>query len=533
MKLTAICITILLSLSIGWHNNLYAQKHPNILFAISDDQSFSHTSYAGSKFIHTPAFDRVAREGIYFSNCYAGSPGCAPSRSAIVTGRHHWQNEQSGQHASAWLKKYVPFIDLIEKNGYYTGRTGKGVTPFKYAQTESDSILRKTDAAGIARSNIKYPHPPGKHYPLGASPVNYFENFKYFMEHRKKGAPFFFWYGGHEPHRGYEKDSWKRMGKDPKNVCVPKFLPDSEVVRGDVLDYAIEIEWFDYHLQLMLEYLEQIGELENTIVIVTSDNGMPFPVAKGLSYEYGVHVPMAIRYPEKFGKNKVVETPVSFIDLAPTILEITNTTSERMQPIRGKSILNILTGNNKDSGKDRAVFFGRERHSSSRYMNLGYPQRGIREGDYIYVWNIKPNRWPAGAPQKFDPIDSIRLLPMYGLSEQKKYIRDAAYTDIDDGPTKTFIIENHKKPSIAPYFELAVDKRPEYELYNVIKDPYCLNNLSGIDSLKVIENKLRRKLMKELKESNDPRVVGPDYEIFDSYKRYSRIRKFPKPKSGN
>ncbi|WP_373518985.1 sulfatase-like hydrolase/transferase, partial [Pricia sp.] len=84
-------------------------RRPNILFAISDDQSFFHSSFAGSPFVNTPGFDRIAREGVYFTNCYAGSPGCAPSRSALITGRHHWQNEQSGQHASSWMKKYVPF----------------------------------------------------------------------------------------------------------------------------------------------------------------------------------------------------------------------------------------------------------------------------------------------------------------------------------------------------------------------------------------------------------------------------------------
>lgn len=112
---------------------------PNILFAISDDQSYVHTGFAGSRFINTPAFDRVAKEGVYFTNCIAGSPGCAPSRSSIVTGRHHWQNEQSGQHASSWMKKHVPFVDLLAANGYATGRTGKGVSPFQYARNENDS----------------------------------------------------------------------------------------------------------------------------------------------------------------------------------------------------------------------------------------------------------------------------------------------------------------------------------------------------------------------------------------------------------
>ncbi|MDR3061753.1 MAG: sulfatase-like hydrolase/transferase, partial [Dysgonamonadaceae bacterium] len=76
-------------------------KRPNILFAINDDQSYVHTSFAGSRFVKTPGFDRVASNGIYFTNCYAGSPGSAPSRSTLVTGRYHWQNKQSGQHASS------------------------------------------------------------------------------------------------------------------------------------------------------------------------------------------------------------------------------------------------------------------------------------------------------------------------------------------------------------------------------------------------------------------------------------------------
>ncbi len=128
-----LCSVLLLVLTFSCTVAPKQKKGPNILFAISDDQSFAHTSFAGSKFVKTPAFDKIAREGVYFSNCYAGSPGCAPSRSSIVTGRHHWQNEQSGQHASSWMKKYVPFIDLLEKNGYSTGRTGKGVSPFYYA----------------------------------------------------------------------------------------------------------------------------------------------------------------------------------------------------------------------------------------------------------------------------------------------------------------------------------------------------------------------------------------------------------------
>jgi len=533
VKIKNILILVgLLIIATSCKNESISNKCPNILFAISDDQSFAHTSFGGSEFIKTPAFDRIAREGVYFSNCYAGSPGCAPSRSALVTGRHHWQNEQSGQHASSWLKKYVPFVDLLEKNGYSTGRTGKGVGPFQYARNKNDTLWRKTNAAGPAHSNIVYNEEDDVRFGTGISKTNYSENFKYFMENIRGDKPFFFWYGAREPHRVYEKGSWRNRHKKLEDVTVPDFLPDNEVIRGDLLDYSVEIEWFDLHLQQMLDYLDKIGELENTIVIVTADNGMPFPRAKANCYEYGSHVPLAIRYPKEFRENKIINDPVSFIDFAPTLLEITKTTSEGMLPITGISLLEMLKSDESVivSKKERAVFSGRERHSSSRYLNWGYPQRAIRKGEYIYIWNMKPERWPAGAPQKFDANDTTFLLPMYGLDEQGKYMPASAYTDIDDCPTKTYLIENHDQNNIRPYFELANGKRPEYELYNINKDPYCLENLSGIPSIAAMEKELRDELLKELKETNDPRIVGPNTEIFDSYKRYSPMRKFPKPK---
>ena len=527
------CLAVFVFLFISCSQSKNEQKRPNILFAISDDQSFEHTSFLGCKFVKTPAFDRVASEGIYFSNCIAGSPGCAPSRSALVTGRHHWQNEQSGQHASSWMKKHVPFIDLLDANGYATGRTGKGVSPFRYARDENDSLWRTTDAAGIEHSNIHYEigSPDDERSARGISTLNYFENFKYFMENVRGEKPFFFWYGSSEPHREFEQDSWKRNGKNLNDVAVPGFFPDHEIVRGDLLDYAVEIEWFDLHLLRMLTYLEEIGELENTIVIVTSDNGMPFPRAKANGYEYGVHVPFAVRFPKNFPGGRIVDDLVGFTDIAPTILELTEISPDGMLPISGKSILNILKSKNQGeveiSGK--YVFAGRERHSSSRYINWGYPQRIIRSKDYLLVWNMKPNRWPAGDPQSIKPGTTDELLPMYGIDENGKHHSDWAFTDIDAAPTKSFIIEHMNDEIIRPFFDLAHAKRPEFEFFNIKKNPFCLNNISGKEEFAETETEMKSALMEELKNSEDPRFVGPDKEIFDSYIRYSPIREFPKP----
>lgn len=508
-------------------------RRPNILFAISDDQSFAHTSFAGCTFVETPAFDRIAREGIYFNNCFAGSPGCAPSRSTIVTGRYHWQNEQSGQHASSWLKKHVPFIDLLDANGYSTGRTGKGVSPFQYARDENDSLWRKTDAGGILHSELVYEEgsPQDERTAGGINPTNYFENFKYYMESVRGEKPFFFWYGAKEPHRSYEQDSWKRNGKKLEDVQVPGFFPDHDIVRGDILDYAVEVEWFDLHLQRMLAYLEEIGELENTIVIVTADNGMPFPRAKANSYEYGVHVPFAIRFPKEFPGGRIVDDPMSFADLAPTILELTETGPEGMLPISGSSITHILRSEEEgvvDKNK-KYVFAGRERHSSSRYLNWGYPQRVIRSKDFLLIWNLKPERWPAGAPQRLVPDTEDQFYPMYGIDKNGKQQSGWAFTDIDGSPTKSFIIENHEDEAIQSYFSWAVGLRPEYELFHTENDPFCLTNLSGESEYRKIEEEMKKMLLKELKASKDPRITGPDKEVFDSYIRYSPMREFPEP----
>jgi uncharacterized sulfatase len=528
-----ICIAILIQPLLAEAQS--EARRPNILFAISDDQSFAHTSFVGCNFVETPAFDRIAREGIYFNNCFAGSPGCAPSRSTIVTGRYHWQNEQSGQHASPWLKKHVPFIDLLDGNGYSTGRTGKGVSPFQYARDENDSLWRKTDAGGITHSEIQYQKgsPGDERTAGGISAVNYFENFKYFMENIRGDEPFFFWYGAKEPHRSYEQDSWKRNGKKLEDVQVPGFFPDHEIVRGDILDYAVEVEWFDLHLQRMLAYLEEIGELENTIVIVTADNGMPFPRAKANSYEYGVHVPFAVRFPKDFPGGRIVDDPMSFADLAPTILELTGTGQEGMLPISGKSIAHILKSIKEgvvDKNKEY-IFAGRERHSASRYLNWGYPQRVIRSKDYLLIWNLKPERWPAGAPQRLIPGTKDGLYPNYGIDENGEQQSGWAFTDIDGSPTKSFMIEHHDDEAYSSYFHWATDIRPEFELFNTQTDPYCLNNLSGDPDYRKIEKEMKKVLLKELKASRDTRIVGPDKEVFDSYIRYSPMREFPDPRT--
>ena len=298
----------------------------------------------------------------------------------------------------------------------------------------------------------------------------------------------------------------------------------------DMLDYAFEIDWFDKHLVSMIKVLEEMGELENTIIIVTSDNGMQFPYAIANCYEYGIHVPLAVSWPEKIKSGRNSEDLINLADIAPTILEICNAGTDEMQPMSAKSFSDILLSDRSgkiDPSRD-AIYTGRERHSSARWMNLGYPQRAIRTENFLYIKNAYPERWPAGAPQRINSENPEELDFMHGLDESGKYM-GGVYCDIDDGVTKAYLIENMSDPEVTPYFDLAMGKRAAEELFDIKNDPFTIHNLAEDKKYSEALAMMRSKLDEFLRETEDPRVVGPNPDIFENYQRFYTVRPFPKP----
>ena len=114
------------------------------------------------------------------------------------------------------------------------------------------------------------------------------------------------------------------------------------------------------------------------------------------------------------------------------------------------------------------------------------------------------------------------------FDENGKYT-GTAYCDIDDGPTKTYLIENMNDPEVVPYFRLAMEKRPGEELFNIKDDPYSINNLAYDKAYAEDLEKMRNRLNEFLKKTEDPRVVGPNPDIFENYQRFYTVRPFPKP----
>ena len=475
---------------------------PNILIAIADDQSYPHTGIYGFAEIQTPAFDYVAQNGVLFHNAFVAAPQCSPSRAAMLTGKNIWELEEAGTHASNFPKKFKVFTEVLDAEGYFVGYTGKPWGPGNWEVSG-----RKQNPVGKPYNRHQLTNRPTE----GIRANDYAQNFKDFYNQKEEGSPFVFWYGAFEPHRVYEYQSGIKAGKNMEAVKVPDFLPDTDVVRNDILDYILEIEHFDNQLHQMIQFLKEKGELENTMILVTADNGMPFPYAKANVQEFGTHVPLAISLPNGI-KGKVVDEPVGLIDLAPTLMELVGL-EDAMSPT-GKSLLTVLTKEQHPPHREY-VLTGRERHTHARPDNMGYPARAIRTQEYLYVYHFKPDRWPQG-----DPVFTTSENDLRNSVKGFKALYPG-YHDVDPSPSKEVVMGMEN----TPYFERAFAKRATEQLYNIKKDPYCTQNIALLPEYKEVMIQLKQQLLNDLKEQGDPRVS--DNPVFDSYPRYSTMRNFP------
>ena len=444
-----------------------AASRPNVLFAISDDQSFAHTAASGDPVVRTPVFDRIAAEGVRFAHAFCSSPSCTPSRGAILTGQDCFRLEEGVNLWSSLPAKFATYPDLLEAAGYHVGYTRKGWGP------------GRVEAGGRSRN------PAGPRYP----------DFRAFHEAVPDGAPFCFWFGSQDPHRAYQQGSGLESGLHLDDVRVPQFLPDVPEVRSDILDYYFEIERFDRELGGILGLLEEHDQLANTIVIVTSDNGMPFPRAKADLYDYGSRVPLAVRWPERIPAGRVASDFVSLVDVAPTILEATGLAP--LPEMTGRSFLDLLMSEGEgriDPTRDH-VILARERHTPWRAGRVGYPMRAIRTDRFLYIRNLEPDRWPAGDP------------PIFG--------------EVDPSPSKDIIRAREAAPGLGRYFDAAFAKRPAEELYDMALGPSQMSNVAGQDAHAETQRSLAARLDQRLLAAADPRALGhpPTWESNPHYGR--------------
>jgi arylsulfatase A-like enzyme len=290
---------------------------------------------------------------------------------------------------------------------------------------------------------------------------------------------------------------------------VPPFLPDVPVVREDLADYFGEIAALDAALGLLLERLEEIGELDDTLVVVSGDHGAPgFPHGKCNLYDFGSSVSLAMRWGGTKG-GRVVDDLVSLTDLAPTFLELGGVAvPERMT---GRSLVNVLESDQSGQVDQRrsAVFIGRERHvASARADFKPYPQRAIRTHDFLYIINFKPDRWPLGDPYRLDGDNP----PSANELANETF---CTLPDEDASPTKAWLVGVRNDPNWEAHFEWVYGKRPREELYDLKTDPHQTENVAADPTYAKARELLEKLLLDELKRTGDPRLVD-DGRFFEA-----------------
>jgi len=461
------------------------QKPPNILFAIADDWGWPHAGIYGDPVVKTPAFNRLAREGILFNHAYISSPSCTPSRNAILTGQYHWR---LGPGANLWstLDPSTPVYPLLlEDAGYHVGHYRKSWGP--------------GDASNWAR------YPVGKNYVEGG--------FAAFMEARTGDLPFCFWLGTSDPHRPYERGAGVKSGMELDQIRLFECFPDHEIVRSDVADYYFEVQRFDSDVANAILLLEELGELENTIIVMTGDHGMPFPRCKSNNYDSGARIPLAIRWGSGIrNPGRVLEDFISTTDLAPTFLELAGVTVPGV--MTGKSMVNLFESEQEglvDSQNRSYVLHGKERHVPGQEENLGgYPVRALRNHDFLYIRNFEPDRWPSGTP------DYLKAAFPYSW-----------LGDCDGGPTKNHMVDNQDTDEHHQrLYQLSFGKRPAEELYDCRKDPEQLVNVAGDPAYSEVKELLSAQLMEQLEITGDPRAIG-GAELFDQVPYLGQSPKHP------
>ena len=519
----ALVIAVFFSASVVAETKPFASTmhQPNILFAFADDMGRYASAYAKlepgglNDIISTPHFDRVAKEGALFRNAFVNAPSCTPCRSSLLSGQYFWRTGRGAILQGAIWDSKIPSYPLILKNaGYHIGHSYKVWSP----GTPANAPYGATETAYNKRGNRFNGY---SQFVSGADDKDSAKqtlleevrgNFKDFLTDRGKGQSFCYWFGPTNVHRKWIQGSGKKLwGLNPDDLegKVPPFLPDVPIVREDLADYFGEIHAFDAGLGVLLAELEKTGELDNTLIVVSGDHGAPgFPYGKCNLYDFGVAVPLAVRWPGKVPADRVIDDFVCLPDLAPTFIEAATLTPPDV--MTGRSLLPILSSTKSgtiDATRD-AVIVGRERHvAAARTDNMPYPQRAIRTKDFLYIRNFKPDRWPMGTG--FDPASGP--LPDFSTLANNTFV---AFGDLDASPTKAWLMENGQRKGFENYHQFAFGLRPGEELYDLRADPHQVKNLATDQAYGAIRQSLSARLLKILKETDDPRVTG-DGSTFD------------------
>jgi N-sulfoglucosamine sulfohydrolase len=367
-------IGLTLALSVG---AAAPQDRPNIILVVSDDHGMDAMGAYGNPVIKTPHMDKLAAEGVRFTNAYCTSASCAASRSVILTGLYgHATGSYGHVHAFHHFSTFDTVKSLpvqLSEAGYETARVGKyHVAP--------ESVYRFDTV-------------------LEANPRSTLEMADACAEVLQSEKPFFLYFCPDDPHRGhpFKPEVWSDPNSfgntpggypgenveiyDPAEVLVPRFLPDNQQSREEVAEYYQSVSRIDQGLGRLQSLVEAAGKTENTIIVYISDNGMAFPGAKTTVYEPGIKLPCIVKDPRAEAGGLVNEAMITWADLTPTLLDFAGIEFDAAA-FHGRSFRSVLMGGDLSGWNE--VYAAHNFHEITMY----YPMRVVRSGNFKLIWNI-------------------------------------------------------------------------------------------------------------------------------------------------
>ncbi|MBS1825814.1 MAG: sulfatase [Acidobacteria bacterium] len=479
------------------------KQRPNIAFFFADDWGRYASVYreGWNSVVRTPHIDRVAREGILFTNAFMATPSCTPSRAAVSTGCYSFRcGAAANLRGGSWKGRENPgaklpgFGRLLEANGYHVRNHFKTLT-MNWLGGESygrlDSFHRYSQYVSAAGSADEARQRKAAVVEQAKGSI------RRVLGERGKGQPFFYVYGPINTHRPWVRGSGRKLwdiDPDALQGKMPSFLPDVPEVREDVADYLGEVQALDLMVGAFLEELDRSGERENTLVVLSGDNGMPgVPRGKCNLYDLGVRAPLMARWPARIRAGLSSSDFVNLMDLAPTFLEAAGLAAP--VTMNGRSLVGQFDG--KSDATREYVVTSRERHvPDARAGSLPYPSRAIRTREFLYIRNFKPERMPMG-----DAVAGVEEKSYEFLATNHELL---TYKDMDESPTKAWILKHRRE---APqFYDTAFGRRPAEELYDLRSDAQQMRNVAGEARYASQRAALSRRLMGVLESAGDPRL---------------------------
>jgi N-sulfoglucosamine sulfohydrolase len=412
---------------------------PSVIIFIADDVSWDDFGCYGNKQVQTPNIDRLAGNGLKFTQVYLTASSCSPSRNSIMTGRYPHNTGAAELHTQPPLSM-LSFPELLRKNNYYTAMSGK-FHMGDYANRGFDEMITDLNLVGDGGEEMWVSQ----------------------VKNRPKDKPFFMWFAAYDAHRVWGPNVFSGT-HHPDEITPPDYLANGAETRSDLAQYYDEIKRFDHYVGEVVRELEDQGVLDNTLIIIMADNGRPFPHSKTRLNDRGMKTPFVVHWPAGIPRNGSCHSLISAVDIAPTILSLADCPVP--EQFQGHNFSGLFQ--NPEMRFRNYLFAEHNWHDYEAYGRM------VRNDSFMYILNERPQFPQSG------PADAVGSPSYMELTEQK---------------------EQGKLSAIQA--DVFVTPRPHEELYDCKADPGQYLNVASLPQYQEVLSTLRKVLTEWMHQTGD------------------------------